>query len=126
MDAEGDRGEHLKGPMKMLEERAERSREKLDSLPESPSGAIRELQQYDFMDPEAREKFNELLDMLRQQMMRNFFQSMRQQIQNMTPEQMEELRNMVSALNQMLRDRGDGRGPRFRGFHGAVRAPLRS
>ena len=116
MDAEGDEAEHLRGPMKMLEERAERSREKLDSLPESPSGAIRELQQYDFMDPEAREKFNELLDMLRQQMMRNFFQSMRQQIQNMTPEQMEELRNMVSALNQMLRDRAMGEDPDFEGF----------
>ena len=116
MDAAGDDGEHLKGPMKMLEERAERSREKLDTLPESPSGAIRELQQYDFMDSEAREKFNELLDMLRQQMMRNFFQSMRQQIQNMTPEQMEELRNMVSALNQMLRDRAMGEDPDFEGF----------
>ena len=116
MEAAGDDSEHLKGPMEMLEDRAERSRERLDSLPESPSGAIRELQQYDFMDPEAREKFNELLDMLRQQMMRNFFQSMRQQIQNMTPEQMEELRNMVSALNQMLRDRAMGEDPDFEGF----------
>ena len=116
MDATGDDGEHLKGAMKMLEERAERSRERLDSLPESPSGAIRELQQYDFVDPEAREKFNELLDMLRQQMMRNFFQGIRQQIQNMTPEQIEELRNMVSALNQMLRDRAMGEDSDFEGF----------
>ena len=116
LDAEGDDAEHLRAPMKLLEERAEYSREKLDSLPESPSGAIRELQQYDFMDPEAREKFNELLDILKQQMMRNFFQSMRQQIQNMTPEQMDELRNMVSALNQMLRDRAMGEDTDFEGF----------
>ena len=112
----GDDADHLRGPMRILEERAQRSREKLDGLPESPSGAIRELQEYDFMDPDARQKFQELLDMLKQQMMQNFFQGMRQQLQNMTPEQMEDLKNMVAALNQMLQDRAMGDDPDFEGF----------
>jgi uncharacterized protein with von Willebrand factor type A (vWA) domain len=112
----GDQGEHLKGPMQMLEERAQRSKEKLDSLPESLGGAIQELQEYDFMDPEARRKFQELLDMLKQQMMQSFMQSMKQQLQGMSPEQMQDLKNMLRALNQMLRDRAMGLQPDFQGF----------
>jgi uncharacterized protein with von Willebrand factor type A (vWA) domain len=112
----GDDAEHLQGPMKMLQERAEKSREKLDNLPESMAGAIQELTDYDFMDPEARQKFQELLDMLQQQMMQNFFQNMRESVQNMTPEQMQEMRDMMQALNQMLRDRDMGLDPDFEGF----------
>ena len=102
--------------MKMLEERAQRSQQKLDDLPESPHGATKELQDYDFMDPEARQKFQELLDMRKQQMMQNFFQGMKDQLQNMNPEDMEGLKNMIQALNQMLRDRAMGEDPDFEGF----------
>ncbi|MCI0813134.1 MAG: VWA domain-containing protein, partial [Chloroflexi bacterium] len=77
---------------------------------------IQELQDYDFMDPEARQKFQELLDMLKQQMMQNFFQGMKDQLQNMNPEDMEGLKNMIQALNQMLRDRAMGEDPDFEGF----------
>ena len=112
----GDQGDHLQGPMQVLEERAQRSKEKLDNLPESPSGAIKELGDYDFMDPEARQKFQELLDMLKQQMLQNFFQSMRQQLQDVSPGEMEGLMNMVQALNQMLADRAMGEDPDFEGF----------
>ena len=112
----GDEAEHLRGPMQVLEERARRSNETLDSLPESAGGAIKELSDYDFMDPEARQKFQELLDQLKRQMMQNTFQSIRQQLQSMSPEDMEGLKNMIQALNQMLRDREDGMDPDFEGF----------
>ena len=75
LEQAGDQAEHLGGPMRLLEERAQRSLEKLDDLPESAGGAIRELSDYDFMDPEAREKFQELLDMLRQRMMETSFRT---------------------------------------------------
>ena len=116
LEEAGDSGEHLQGPMQMLEDRAERNKEKLDSLPDSMGGQIQELQDYDFMDPEARQKFQELLDMLKQQMMQNFFQGMKDQLQNMNPEDMEGLKNMIQALNQMLRDRAMGEDPDFEGF----------
>lgn len=116
LDEAGDGAEHLKDPMQMLEDRAERNQEKLDTLPESMGGQIQELQSYDFMDPEARQKFEELLDMLKQQMMQNFFQGMKDQLQNMSPEDMEGLKNMIQALNQMLRDRAMGEDPDFEGF----------
>ena len=102
--------------MQLLEERANRNKERLDNLPPSLGGAIKELTDYDFMDPEARQMFQELLDMLQQQMMRNFFQNMQQQIQQMGPEQMEGLKNLIEALNQMLNDRAMGLDPDFEGF----------
>ena len=116
LEAAGEEAEHLQGPMKLLEERADRSRQTLDALPESMAGAIKELQDYDFMDPEARRKFDELLDALKQQMMQNFFQGMKDQLQGMSKEEMEDLKNMIQALNQMLRDRAMGEDPDFEGF----------
>lgn len=116
MQAAGDDAEHLQAAMGMLEDRAQRNTDALDALPQSAGGKIRELQEYDFMDPDARQKFNELLDTLKQQMMQNFFQSMKQQLENMTPQDMEGIKNMMQALNQMLRDRAMGEDPDFEGF----------
>ena len=112
----GDAADHLQAPMQMLQDRAQRNTDALDSLPESPGGQIQQLQDYDFMDSEAREKFNELLESLKQQMMQNFFQDMKQQLQDMTPQDMEGIKNMIEALNQMLRDRAMGEDPDFEGF----------
>ena len=112
----GDQSEHLQGPMRLLEQRAQRSKEALDNLPESVGGAVRELSDYDFMDPEARQKFQELLDMLKQQMLQNLFQGIQQQLESMSPEDMEGLKNMIQALNQMLHDRAMGEDPDFEGF----------
>ncbi len=111
-----NQAEHLEGPMRLLEERAERSKQTLDALPDSLGGAVRELQDYDFIDPEARQKFKELLDVLEQQMAESMFQGMREQLQEMTPESTEALRDMLRALNQMLRVRAMGMAPDFAGF----------
>ena len=116
LEEAGDQAEQLRQPMELLEDRASRSRDKLDNLPESVGGAIKELGDYDFIDPEAQRKYQELLDTLNQQMFQNFFQSMRQQLQGMSPEEMEGLKNMVQALNQMLADRAMGLDPDFEGF----------
>jgi len=99
-----------------LQERAQRSKEKLDTLPKSLPGAINELSQYEFMDPEAARKFQELMDLLKGQMMQSFMQNVRQSLQNMTPEQQQRLREMLRALNQMLRDKAQGRQPDFQKF----------
>ncbi len=112
----GADADHLQAPMQMLEDRAQRNTETLDNLPNGAPAQIRQLQDYDFMDNEARQKFNELLDTLKQQMMQNFFQDIKQQIEQMSPEDMEGIRNMIQALNQMLRDRAMGEDPDFEGF----------
>ena len=101
---------------KLLEQRAGHNREKLDNLPEGVGGQIRELMEYDFIDPEAQQKFQELLDMLKSQMAQNISQQMSEQIQGMTPEQMAAMREMLNQLNQMMRDRMQGGEPDFEGF----------
>ena len=119
LEAAGDDSEMsdlLGNAMDLLEQRAQQNTEKLDLLPESAAGQMRSLSDYDFMDPEAQEKFQELMEMLRQQMMQNFFQGMKDSIQNMSPEDMRGIQEMIQALNQMLRDRAMGEDPDFEGF----------
>jgi len=100
----------------LLEQRANRNLDKLDNLPEGIGGQLRELMEYDFMDPEAQRKFQELLDMLKSQMAQNISQQMQQQLQNMSPEDMAATREMMRDLNQMMRDRLAGREPNFDEF----------
>ena len=101
---------------KMLEMIAKRKQEYLEKLPDDIPGQIKGLSEYDFMDDEAREKFNELLASLQQQMMQQFFQGMQQSLQNMTPEDIAKMREMIRDLNKMLRERQEGREPDFDAF----------
>ena len=100
----------------LLEQRTQRNLDKLDNLPDSIAGQIQELMEYDFVDPQARQMFQDLLDQLKGQMAQNISQQMREQIQGMSPEQMAGMREMMRQLNQMMRDKMDGRQPDFDGF----------
>lgn len=102
--------------LELLEKRAQRNKERLDDLPEGIGGQIQQLMEYDFMDPDAQQKFQELLDMLKSQMAQNLSQQMQQQIQGMSPEDMAAMREMMNQLGQMMRDKMDGREPDFDGF----------
>ncbi|MBV9257476.1 MAG: VWA domain-containing protein [Ktedonobacteraceae bacterium] len=101
---------------RMLEMIAKRKQDYLDKLPADIPGQIKGLSEYDFMDDEAREKFNELMQSLQQQMMQQFFQGMQQSLQNMTSEDIANLREMIRDLNKMLRERQEGREPDFDSF----------
>ena len=105
-----------------IQQRLPRGRERarheqaLDQLPPDPAGRIRQLQDYDFVDPEARRQFDELLESLRQQTLQPFLQGMQQAIQNMTPEDLRRMREMLRDLNRMLRERAEGGEPDFDAF----------
>ena len=101
---------------KMLEMIAKKKQDYLDKLPNDIPGQIKGLSEYDFMDDEAREKFKELMDSLQQQMMQQFFQGMQQSLQNMTPEDIAKMREMIRDLNKMLHDRQEGQEPDFDSF----------
>jgi uncharacterized protein with von Willebrand factor type A (vWA) domain len=88
----------------------------LDQLPKDPAGQIRQLSDYDFMDDQARQAFQDLLAMLQQQVMQQYFQGMQQALSQMTPEDLARMRQMVRELNQMLRDRAEGKEPDFDSF----------
>ena len=99
------------------EGRERRQREqKLDAIPPDPAGRLRDLQNYDFVSPEAKQKFDELLASLRQQMMQPFMQGMQQAMQNMTPQDLARMREMMQDLNRMLRQKAAGEEPDFDAF----------
>jgi uncharacterized protein with von Willebrand factor type A (vWA) domain len=100
----------------MLRNIAQRKQNFLDQLPEDTAGQMKQLQQYEFMDPEAQERFNELMESLKKAMMETFFKDMYQQIANMSPEDLERMKNMVRDLNKMLQEKMAGGEPNFDQF----------
>jgi len=111
-----ERGEIPESARQQLAEMAAQREGQLDQLPPDPAGRIRELQSYEFMDPEAWRMFQELLQSLRQQMLRPFMQGMQQALSNMSPQDMARMREMIQDLNRMLRDRAEGEEPDFQAF----------
>jgi uncharacterized protein with von Willebrand factor type A (vWA) domain len=88
----------------------------LDQLPPDFGGRVKELSQYEFFDPQAQQAFDELMDMLKQQAMGNMFREMAQRLANMTPEEMQRLKDMLAALNRMMDQQVWGEQPDFEGF----------
>jgi uncharacterized protein with von Willebrand factor type A (vWA) domain len=111
--AEGDVPEQLQ---KTMERMAQSHKDQLDQLPGDVPGQIQGLQNYDFMDPNAREMFNQLMEQLRQQIMQQQFQGLQQAMQGMTPGDLQGLREMLRDLNQMLDERARGGEPDFSEF----------
>jgi len=101
---------------KLLERMAARNQQALEDLPGDPAGRIKGLNDYDFMDPNARQKFQELLASLQQQMLQQTFQGMQQAMQNMSAQDLQEMRNMLRDLNEMLDERKRGGEPDFERF----------
>ena len=88
----------------------------LDMLSPDLAGQVRDLQNYEFTSSEAREKFEELLDQLRQQLMQQYVDQMSGAMQNMSPEDMQRMKDMMADLNQMLEQRQAGEEPNFEEF----------
>src|SRR5207248_1489933 len=87
--------------LKMLEKQAGERRQFLDQLPKELPGALKQLQQYEFLDPQAQQLYEELLNQLKQQVLDSMFQQMQQQLSSMSPEQLSQMRQMVQDLNQL-------------------------
>ncbi|MBI4283812.1 MAG: hypothetical protein HY663_05015, partial [Chloroflexi bacterium] len=49
--------------------------EQLNRLPQDVGGRIQQLRDYDFLDQEARQQFDELMKMLQQQILENYFKA---------------------------------------------------
>jgi hypothetical protein len=98
----------------------------LEALPDDFPGRVKALNEYDFFSPEAQQAFDELMDMLKQQAMNNMFRDMAQRMANMTPEDMQRLKEMLSDLNQMMDQQIWGEAPNFDEFmqkHGDMFGP---
>ncbi len=126
----GERVEKAKaggGPeQKILEKMARQRRDQLDRVPDDLGGRVKALQQYEFMVPEASQKFQELLAALQKQMLDQMFQGMKQSIGRMSSQDLSQVREMVGELNKMLEERAQGMTPDFSGFmerHGDMFSP---
>src|SRR5205823_8774793 len=111
--AQGDIPEQLQ---KTMERMAREHQQQLDALPDDVPGQIQGLQNYDFMDPNARQMFQELMEQLRQQVMQQQFQGLQQALQSMTPDDMRTVKEMLSDLNAMLDEKARGGDPDFQSF----------
>jgi uncharacterized protein with von Willebrand factor type A (vWA) domain len=83
----------------------------LDTLPDNTAARIRSLREHDWRSQDAREKFDELLDELRRDMLDSSFRQMTEGMQSMTPEDMERVKDMLADLNAMMDQRANGLGP---------------
>src|SRR5580658_7982289 len=80
----------------------------LDALPADTSQAIRQLADYDWRSPAARQTFDRLRDLLRSEVLDSQFRGMKQAMSNPDPRAMQRVKEMLGDLNQMLA--ADARG----------------
>jgi uncharacterized protein with von Willebrand factor type A (vWA) domain len=74
----------------------------LDALPPGTAAAVRELAEYDWRSPEARQSYEQIRDLLGRELMESRFQGMKQAMQEVRPEDVERIRQMMADLNDLL------------------------
>jgi uncharacterized protein with von Willebrand factor type A (vWA) domain len=80
----------------------------LDALPADTAQAIRQLADYDWRSPAARQTFEQLKELLRSEVLDSQFRGMRQVMSNPDPQAMQRVKDMLADLNEMLA--ADARG----------------
>ncbi|KQT94855.1 hypothetical protein ASG49_02630 [Marmoricola sp. Leaf446] len=74
----------------------------LANLPASPAAAVSELASYDWKSGEAREKFDQIKDLLGREMLDQRFAGMKQALENATDEDRQHVNEMLQDLNGLL------------------------
>ena len=100
----------------MLRDVAARRLDQLDGLPADVGERMRSLQEYDFLEPGARDRFGALVERLRGQMLDQYVAGMSEAIRSMRPEDLAANREMVRDLNELIRERIGGSDPDVREF----------
>ncbi|WIE60707.1 VWA domain-containing protein [Curtobacterium sp. MCLR17_032] len=74
----------------------------LDSLPASPAAAVSELSGYDWKSPAARQKYEQIKDLLGREMLDQRFAGMKQALENATDDDRAAVAQMMQDLNELL------------------------
>ncbi|MGP0079597.1 VWA domain-containing protein [Mycobacterium sp.] len=74
----------------------------LDALPSSPAKAVQELADYNWRSAEAREKYDQIKDLLGREMLDQRFAGMKQALQGATDEDRQRVKDMLDDLNELL------------------------
>ncbi|MFG1934476.1 VWA domain-containing protein [Mycobacterium sp. NPDC048908] len=75
---------------------------RIESLPPSPAKAVQELSDYDWRSQEAREKYEQIKDLLGREMLDQRFAGMKQALENATDEDRQRVNEMLDDLNDLL------------------------
>ena len=74
----------------------------LEALPASPAKAVSELAEYDWRSDEAREKYQQIKDLMGREMLDQRFAGMKEALQNATDEDRQRVTDMLDDLNGLL------------------------
>ena len=75
---------------------------RIESLPPSPAKAVQELSDYEWRSEEAREKYDQIKDLLGREMLDQRFAGMKQSLENATDEDRQRVNDMLDDLNDLL------------------------
>ena len=100
----------------VLKNIAERNNEILDEMPQDVASRVKELEKYEFLNPDAQKKFLELLNDLRKSMANTFFNNIENMVNNLSDGDIERMKDMMKALNDMLVKKIAGEDPGFEDF----------
>ncbi len=89
---------------------------RLDLMPDDLAGKVRELDSYSFESKEAKQRFDQLMEKLKEQLMQQMVDQMSGAMENMGPEDMARMKDMMQALNEMLEKHQRGDDPGFEDF----------
>ncbi len=101
---------------RVLKDIAERNQEAIDDLPEDVGGKMKTLEGYEFLNPDAQRKFLELLNQLRKAMTQTFFNDIERMVNQMSGEDINRMKDMIKALNEMLTRKIANNDPGFDDF----------
>ena len=74
----------------------------LDTLPDDVAGAVRSLEGYNWQSDDARQTYESIKDMLRQQVLDSQFNGLKQALTDPDPQAMQRVKDMMADLNQLL------------------------
>ncbi len=120
------------GLTRLAAELAARRQERLDALPTDVGERIRALGEYDFLEPDARDRYRSLVERLQGTVLDAAFEGMADAIRGATPEQLAANRERVRDLDRLLGRRLSGDEPsapdvdEFLARHGAFFPGARS
>lgn len=75
---------------------------RMENLPPSPAAAVSELGDYQWRSSDAREKFDQIKDLLGREMLDQRFAGMKQALENATDEDRQQVSEMLADLNDLL------------------------
>tara|TARA_B100000700_G_scaffold331760_1_gene468111 strand:+ start:9009 stop:11036 length:2028 start_codon:yes stop_codon:yes gene_type:complete len=100
----------------ILENIANKKQNFLDQLPSDTAGQIQSLKDYEFLNQQAQNEFNNLIEQLKSSAASSYFKDTSEFINNLSEDKQSQLKEMIKELNDMLVEKMRGGNPDFESF----------